>query len=415
MKTIIFLSAVFRYIDLYNFDAIDKEDNSKFILILGENEKNKITTQHQCCFNSIIFLPVYLIEGEPNTRFIYSNVHNTIKKLVITHHDIKIICIDEGNIFLAAKIRESFNISGPKQNIVEPFTNKSMMHKIIESGEVAYPKSIFLTKALIKKNKNVLFDHIVSKVGFPFILKPDNSSGAFGVSLITSKNDYDNNTIFNDNFNYLASEYITGDLYHCDLQIYKKEILFSGSGMYLNPLLDFMFEKNIGSILLEENDARNTEMRNLCIHILLNVIQVNSGSFHVEFFNRDGQWIFLEAAYRPPGAGLIDLYQQCLGINLCNTDYLLQIDEKPEYIFKNKKNIFIVAAPIRQGTLFVKTPPIIKSHLIIDWRVKDAQYMKSPKSIADKALVAFAMNDNYQTLFQDYLSLKKHSFFSVNQ
>lgn len=409
MKAVIFLSALARYINLYDFKTLVK--NHTTISIIGHGQLEELKDSAVCFFDKIIQIPKNDIEGEPNSSLSISDINPIIDEIKKRNSIERIICVDEGNVLLAAKIRQTHKVSGPNPDKVEPFTNKAKMHNKLAGMKITQPKFISIKQIdLMPEKVKQTYSDIEKTIGTPFVLKPKSSSGGFGLRIIQSKNDLLNMTPLPEELEYMASEYISGNLFHCDIQVIDKKIAFFGMGEYLNPLHTFMKGHNSGSILLQEHDPKIRSARSVCEKILLDALNIESGSFHIELFCKESDWVFLEAGYRPPGGRLIPLYEKNLGINLYNSDYLINLGMELSYS-RNDNHCFLIITPEKAGKMLQKTAPTLSTRIEIEWLVKNGELMKEPRSITDKALVAFGFNTNYESLYHDFLSLRDYSFF----
>lgn len=89
----------------------------------------------------------------------------------------------EVGMTLAAKIREAFNLPGPRLTLTERLLDKSLQRKIWREQEVPGPDQYKVLNT-IEEALSAATDF-----GFPFIIKPIDSSGSRGVTKIESLND----------------------------------------------------------------------------------------------------------------------------------------------------------------------------------------------------------------------------------
>ena len=90
--------------------------------------------------------------------------------------------VSEVGILLAAHIRETFNLPGPRMNLCQRLINKATQRRIWSESGVPGPRW-----ATFRDAEGVL--DAVSKFGFPLIVKPTDSSGSRGVTKIESADD----------------------------------------------------------------------------------------------------------------------------------------------------------------------------------------------------------------------------------
>ncbi|WP_263080389.1 hypothetical protein [Endozoicomonas sp. Mp262] len=136
------------------------------------------------------------------------------------------------------------------------------------------------------------------------------------------------------------------------------------------------------------------------------------GSYHIEIFERQGEYIFLEAANRPPGGALIELYEKTTGINICNQDLYIwlnkSIDDESDF-----QPGFTVAAPQQEGVLHGFSIPSLPFSIDINVRVLAGERMQKPLSIANKAITVSAFGNDYSDMFKAYQSLRAFKFVNT--
>ncbi|WP_032126879.1 ATP-grasp domain-containing protein, partial [Piscirickettsia salmonis] len=73
---------------------------------------------------------------------------------------------------------------------------------------------------------------------------------AAGVELIQSQNDLNDyhEKYLSTNKNFIAEQFISGKMYHCDFIIYDNKAIFKACSEYLFPNLDFKMSKTLSSI-----------------------------------------------------------------------------------------------------------------------------------------------------------------------
>ena len=402
MSLAIVIAASSRYFNQYDWDELNLPNEWKIAIISSELIAIKEDFIVRTC-------PSVRVEGEPNARFEYDRLKEVILELTKEVNHFQIICIDEGNLYSSAKLRHDFNISEQCPEDVLVISDKNRAYEKLNSNNIRVPLFSDLSGG---------YENIIDSVGLPFIIKPVSSSGAFSISMVNSKYEYEC-VVKNDSHEYIANEYIDGKLYHCDVQFYSGELIFSSVGEYLNPLFEFIKGKNIGSFILNQDDAMARKVINFSLKCLGGLDIIPTGSYHIEVFCKEDELIFLEAANRPPGGLLIELHKNTSSVNLCNQDLQiwLNIFEKQKQKQKQKPTL-IVCAPKEKGSLLSFSIP--DSDLIDDITafVEYGELMNDPVSISDKALVIKASidnYDNYHNLYSTYGYFRNVSLLNVKK
>lgn len=401
MSLAIVIAASSRYFNQYDWDELNLPNEWEVALISSEMEAEQIAIKEGFIVRTC---PSVRVEGEPNSRFEYDKLKEIIFELTKEVNHFQIICIDEGNLYSCAKLRNYFGISVQCPEDVLIISDKERAYKKLESNNIRVP---------LFSDFSGGYEYIVDSVGLPFIIKPISSSGAFGISLVNSKDEY-KDVVKNDSHEYIANEYIDGKLYHCDVQFYSGELIFSSVGEYLNPLFEFTKGKNIGSFILSQDEAMSREVVDFSLKCLDGLEIIPTGSYHIEVFCKEGELIFLEAANRPPGGLLIELHKNTSCVNLCNQDLHIWLN-----ILKKQKQkrvhrpTLTVCAPKEQGILLRYSIPDFDIINNITTFVEHGELMSDPVSISDKALVIKASSDNYEDLYRLYRSFCELSLLIV--
>jgi hypothetical protein len=239
---------------------------------------------------------------------------------------------------LDARLREDFNVPGPRLKEVNDFKSKKVMkEKFIEAG-------LRVAKGGLVKNKEDAIT-FCKEVGFPVIAKPDIGVGATSTYKIT---DFDQLSQINfETTNFLFEEFISGDVVSFDGLVGKDgKVLFFSCHRYKNPVLQLVNENLAAGHYNYREISKELETYGKAV---VKIFNLNEQFFHLEFFEKsDGTIICLEANLRPPGAYILDLinfstdndiyqsYANCLvkGINEFNYEI------KYHALFMGRKNHF---------------------------------------------------------------------------
>jgi len=176
--------------------------------------------------------------GNPFETISYDFCRHVISKNIsVSENALKIICLSEDNLLLAAQLRDEFNIPGMRFEQAQSFRDKTIMKYILQKNQIRTPHYVKFDHTRINDPKNY-YDHLTQTIGLPFVLKPFNLLGGLGIVMVKSFEEFNSFCIENAkelSYEYEAEEFISGTLFHCDSIIENSEILFSTCCEYTNP------------------------------------------------------------------------------------------------------------------------------------------------------------------------------------
>ncbi|MDO6704949.1 acetyl-CoA carboxylase biotin carboxylase subunit family protein [Photobacterium sp. 1_MG-2023] len=297
----------------------DNYYKSKDIIVCLKQNEYEMLDKHviECAFEIVLFNAI-------------DDLPEILEEKNIICNDDCIFSASEDFMYIAAKIRERFKLSGMKVDETSYFRDKCKMKERALSFGVNVPR-------YFNYEKGTDFATIASKVGTPFVLKPKDAAGAFGVYVIRDINDFEivqRNT--NLDIGYEYEEFIDGKLYHVDLLLKGGEVKFQAACEYSFPNLDFQFGKPCLSLILEENSRLHAQLTQFAIYSVKSLGLVN-GPSHVEIFVKDtGELVFLEAACRTPGAIMVPIYQAQYDLNMIEAAIDIESGHDIEQYRKNE-------------------------------------------------------------------------------
>lgn len=252
-----------------------------------------------------------------------------------------------------AKLREDFNIWGPKLKNVVDFTSKSKMKKYYEKAGVAHARYKFSSDI----NSDLEF---INLVGYPIVAKPDVGVGAAETFKIKC---YDDLLKFHDHHYtvpYILEEFIEGNIISfdgiCDEQ---SNVVYCDNEIFPPSIMDIVNEN------LEVSYYVNKECPKDVFDIgqaVLKAFGIQKRYFHLEFFRLTkpkpglgevGDIVALEVNMRPPGgytpdminfAGSVDTYKiwaDIMCFNQTNVDinkekfYCVYVARRDRYNYLN--------------------------------------------------------------------------------
>lgn len=411
-KTIIFVNL--RFAHFYSKELvrqIKRTKNVRFVAIIDQQFKNNIP-EHIAPYLD----QVYLLSAKTKDGFLAEFDLCALRQILCQEKqlnaDIRLVCLDEFNLINTGQLRREFFIPGNTDEELLPYRDKIKMKTILRSSNIRVPK--FKSFSL---NDN--FADLIKEFDLPFVLKPIDSCGSHGVTMITNQENFDH---FKAGFSqyedaYEVEEYIDGDLYHVDSYTQHGEIKFICANEYTCPNFQYTNGQPLGSIPVDgasELSQKLIEFAKQCLCALGGKNLIN----HMEIFvNRKNEFIFLEVSARPPGA-LINLTHRInFGINLTDEDFFMQTGEYLQIKHeKNQEQAFWVLFPLRPGRVAERYAPRVQSRMDLTWFVDRGHYItqEACKNVVGKSAQAIFYSRDYACLRNDFESLKQHKILEMS-
>ena len=214
-----------------------------------------------------------------------------------------VVCIvsDSGQVS-AAKIREKLGLFGMSTQVALNMTNKEIQRTLLSNQEGIYIPKFLVTGEKISKAE------IEKKIGYPCVVKPVDSAGSRGVSVVLNEfkitSSIKEAISYSSNGKVIVEEFIDGKEYTIETftHKYKTEVLLiTEKGKIGNTLANELFSSN-----LSESELK---FLNSFIKKVFKVLKYNFGAGHTEVIKRytDGKFFLVESAGRGGGFMLSDL------------------------------------------------------------------------------------------------------------
>ncbi|MBL1228440.1 ATP-grasp domain-containing protein [Enterococcus sp. BWB1-3] len=219
----------------------------------------------------------------------------------------KIIATHEFDLEKIGRLRDELFIDGQSERSALQFRDKYLMKSTL-NGKVKLPKY-----QLIENMKDI--DQAISNIGFPLVLKPLDGAGAIGVDILTEHQSIE---ILKKQFPLLAEEYIDGnEMFHVDGIFQNNKIILAKPSKYENGCLAYKENLFVGSIMLDDKDEMNSYLIEESNKILQNMqTPAHAFAFHIEFFYKNNELIFCEAACRVGGTKINETFLAKTGVDL---------------------------------------------------------------------------------------------------
>ena len=301
-------------INNYHFFVDGFKKNLK-ILLCGADAFSRLTEHQKNLFDQIEIVKTIFTGIDGVEMFDQNDALSIVGKVLNDFKNVQLYCDDEKYLIIAALIREKFSLDGPKLHQTLCFRNKVMMKELVQSKEIAVPKFLSFDVSQFEEDSISYFNKIQNELGLPFVVKPIDLAGSYGVSIVDNYNCF-SQLKTNVQFSYEAEEFIDGILYHYDAAIGEdQKIYFDEACEYINPLSSFLKGNLMGSIMLKVDPHKESIIefgRNI-----INQLKIENTVIHLEVFKKkSGELIFLEIALRPAGAHIPEMYNKVINVNI---------------------------------------------------------------------------------------------------
>ncbi len=324
-----------------------------------------------------------------------------------------IVCTNEKLLMICARLREIFKIHGAKPYQYIPYISKRQMKQVVSRAGVSVPDFIDFDGINSCRNLTEYHSFIYSTLG-PYVIKPLDGGGSEDTVIVKEYKDieYWYKTSFKQNEEYTAERYIKGTFYLCDSFIYNGEIKFAEVSRYLSPNLDFTKGLPLGGYPLRDNSLKNKALT--LNEKVIKAMHTPDGAAHMEFFEENGNLVFIEIGARPPGKSVVNCHKLNFGINLY--ELTLRYELGLYLNFTGDVNLFHgwVCMPKIPGIVKKIEKPKLNSELSINWNIKVGEEIRHLPSSLKEGTAADIMcyNKNLQELISDMESLKNYKLYS---
>ncbi|XP_022778026.1 uncharacterized protein LOC111319543 [Stylophora pistillata] len=340
-----------------------------------------------------------------------------VAKKVKEEKEFRIICSEDFNATLAAKVRKAFSLPGVYPEVVENYTNKFLQKELLQKAGIPIPQYFALNILNPVEKAEIVFKDAQERLGIPFIIKPRDLYGTIGVAKISSMEELKHYFQCNDHYQeFILEEYIEGQLYHCDLFCQEGKYLFSEACEYTFNGLSFVKGKNHGSMPLQKEDPLREKIIHFC-QKANNILSLLDGCSHHEVFVTLGnEIVFLESGPKPPRSFVPLIYKKMFGINLLNLSLLAEAGIKIKMEYQNREPHFWCMFPKKKGIVARLFMPKLKSKIVeFKWYVQPGQRINNSRWTVDRAGFAIVSNKDYANLKNDFQVMKQFAPYSLEE
>lgn len=398
--------------EYYNLDRIIDINDYRLIIIVGDNNE-KLIPNKVIPFVSEVYsvAEVYNISSLCS-ELCYESLELIIEKeirYIDNHDEVHIVCINEANMLVAAKLRDKFKLRGASYESLIPFRNKYIMKEILSKKGVRVPRYLKINDAL-DIDANSTYQNVIKRTGAPFIVKPISAVACKGVYKIENFQDFrdflerEKQSLLN----YEAEEYISGKFYHCDILKIADIIKFAECSEYAWPALMFNDGKVFGSIGIHADNPVRKKILEFAINSL-KVLGMPDGSSHMELFiTEHNEIVFIEVAARVPGLLTIEMYEKMFGVNMLDEELSLHTNINLNRLLVNRVDCFWGILPLVNGVVNKLIPPKFKSVSTIKWYINEGDKIKNSTSNLEQSGSVLVWNENFEDLYDDFQMFRNH-------
>lgn len=289
----------------FDFMREAKNQGARVILLTSKSLENADWPRE--ALDEIFFIP------DQKKEWKMQDVIYGVSYLARTEKIDRIVALDDFDVERAASLREHLRVPGMGDTTARYFRDKLAMRTRAKEKGIPVPEfQHVLNYDEIKK--------FMSKVPFPYMVKPRLLAGAYGMKKVNNETELWNriNELGDEQSFFLAEQFITGGIYHVDSIIVNGELKFAVANQYGTPPFEVAHQ---GRVFTSRNLNRGSEdsMKLLGLNDrLLKAFGLLHGVSHSEFVksSADGNFYFIETSARVGGAHLSDLVEAATGINL---------------------------------------------------------------------------------------------------
>lgn len=230
-----------------------------------------------------------------------------------------VVALNEGDLITAALIRERWNIAGDDYLQISQFRDKLTML------EVASKQNII---SILPAVEPELIDFMIEEYGFPLVLKPRLGTASKGVSMLYSREQFEEHT--KDTESMMLQVFCSAPILHVDGWWDGRDIVVATVSKYANNCADFGTDVPLGSIELREGEDEK-----LIIDKAKHLLKVFSPQkdlvFHLELFDKGNELVFLEIGARVGGAEIPFIWREVRNIDLLGIAWEIQTGASTYY------------------------------------------------------------------------------------
>lgn len=398
--TIILLNL--RFSDFYSEDLFKQVKElyaPRIIAVLDQHFKARISNHVLPYLDDVFVVPSEAKDGFL-AEFNFEKLCDIVENELLQSNDIRIVCTDEFNLLHAGKLRRKYQLPGNTDLDMLAFRDKAKMKEILLQAGIRAPHFKHF-----EQHDN--FATLSESIGLPFVIKPVDSCGSFGVYIIHNQTDYEKieHALKETTAKFEVEEYIEGKLYHVDSYTKNNKIEFICANEYSWPNFEYTEGKILSSIYLDNTDELAKSLIQFAKKALSALGSKNLVNHMEIFITHKKELVFLEVSARPPGALINVSYPSNHCINLMDKDFMLQTGlDIPIIQSQQNKKVFWAIFPLLPGKIKKFNQLNVESHVDIRYfrQVDDTIHAAECDSIVGKMAHAVFYHEDEKILRKDF-------------
>lgn len=215
----------------------------------------------------------------------------------------------------ASYVAQKLNLVGFPVKAVDTLVNKNFFRKFLKKNGFNYPEF-----KVFRNKKNI--DKFIKKIGYPFFVKPIDSSGSKGVTKIKKKN-FLKKAILD------ALSYSRKKQFIIEKNIERKGYQIAGDGFVMNKKLVFRcwgdehFNEKLNGLITigpsfpSVHPEKKFKKAHKEVQRMINLLGIKNGALNFDFiFDKNNNLYFLEIAPRNGGGLLAELIKKLTKVDL---------------------------------------------------------------------------------------------------
>ena len=330
-------------------------------------------------------------------------------------HRIAVISCGEYTGLVAAIVRETLGVEGPRLQQAEGFRDKLLM-KQVASTFVAVPQAIPFERERFAREGGNYLDAISASLGSPFIMKPTNMSSSHGVRIVQNGSDAADVAVLLDAHlgDFEAEEYIDGTQYHCESLYHEGRLLVSLVSRFNASLLELMKGRTVGTMPVPMWDRTGKKVSE-CAHRASLALGARDGVTHTEVIvKRDGTVLLIEIASRGPGGDVVGRYKEAFGVDILEVDQRIKSGIPFNLSVTDfRRYSFWAFVPKPDGVISELSTPRVSGLIEIDWFVSCGDRTTHTMSFEDPAALVIVRGGTYEDVSADFEAVLDFPFIHV--
>lgn len=220
-----------------------------------------------------------------------------------------LIHVTEDDILRCARVRDGYNLTGPRYVDVLAWRDKYEMKRAVSAADVHTPQ--FAVPADLAGARE-----FAARSGYPLVVKPRLGYASHGVTMVSEDAELVHCAAIWDPDDVMVESYAEGEMFHVDGFCQDGKVHYVSVSRYINNCLSFQDGLPLGSVQLERGTEQWDGFADLAIRVVAALPPLDFCPFHLEVFRQPGgELVFCEIACRLGGAHIMETLTYTTGVN----------------------------------------------------------------------------------------------------